>query len=666
MIGKVYDAAIALHMSAFAQEIAVILVFFMSYVAWRHLRERSTSSKRVSGLGGRRGAASNASRTSSGAANRGVALGGSAAHRTTQASAEVARLAAAAAASEKDTAQIAQCEQQMLQHLEQLEFTRALNLYRACERNRTDVFSEDLYYAFIQSAVRVGKVDVVERMLQAMRRNGMTPNARFWQRTLKMLSSRKYYSACLTAQAVFEDDVPCDKVSYSCLINAALEIGQPERAAAMLERYEQSGVEAKDYVLFFRTYVANGDIDAAEKVFRRLGAETTPLMLNLLLLACVNAKDPKRALALVNEAHELEAAALARNKAAAESPSGASQALENEVIVDVVSYNTIIKGFAQLSMFNQCFQCLQDMLERNLEPDDITLGLLLDACIGNNKLGLADEVLSLLMSRDKPVGTVMCTLFIKGLVRANRLPRALQLYEEMRSRETGHPDVVTYSVLIKALVDQSDLDHALKLMVDMKEAGLVADDIILTHILDGCRHTGNHEVGKMLFKELLDNGVVPSDFTLVSMLKLHGRCGAHEEAYELVKTWKDRFGVDPSVIHYTCIMSGCLRSKKYEQAWQAYDLMVTRGVSPDATTITTLLPGVAAAQHWPRVVQLARTALTAKPPMKIPAETLNSALAGMLAGGGNGAQYPAHNCAMQLQALMREAHVPITAKGARR
>jgi len=533
-------------------------------------------------------------------------------------------------------------EQQMLQHLEQHEFTRALNMYRALERNDKDQYlSEGFFSAFIQSAIRVGKVDVVERMLRKMKRNGFQTTVTFWQTTLKMLSSRKHFSTCVSVHYIFQKDIPVDKVAYSCLINAALEVGAPECAASMLERYGKTGLEPKDYVLHSRTYVALGDADASEVIFRKLGGKSTTLILNLLLLTCVNTKQPERALALLLEAHALECG-------------------QNERIADVVSYNTVIKGFAEAGSLSRCFDCLKEMLERGLLPDDVTCGTLLDICIVDNDMGAASEVVNLLVARDRPMDTVMCTLFLKGLVRANCLPKAMEVYDGMKRREGAHPDLVTYSVLIKALVDQHDLERALHLMDDLTQAGLTPDDIILTHLLEGCRHTCNHALGKKLFTDMMAAGVKPSEFTLVTMLKLYGRCGAHVEAHELVTGWERQHGIKPSVIHYTCLMSGCLKTKNYSLAWKAYELMCESGVTPDETTISTILPGMVAAQAFDHVLTLAEHALKAPTRLNVPAEHLNTALAQMLAICGPCDQ------AERLQVLMRDACISITARSAKR
>merc|ERR1740121_3459474 len=144
------------------------------------------------------------------------------------------------------------------------------------------------------------------------------------------------------------------------------------------------------------------------------------------------------------------------------------------------------------------------------------------------------------------------------------------------------------------------------------------------------------------------------------MLKLHGRCGAHKEAYELVSAWQSLHGEPPSVIHYTCLMSGCLRTKSYDDAWQAFELMTNAGIAPDETTVSTLLPGMIAAHKWDRVLLLVTQALEKTPPLNIPSETLNNALSQMLATSGLGRH------AQKLEELMVRARIQLTSRNAKR
>jgi pentatricopeptide repeat protein len=415
----------------------------------------------------------------------------------------------------------------------------------------------------------------------------------------------------------------------------------------MLSRYAEADLEPKDHVLFFRTYVAVSDATSAQALIRKLGSSANSLMLNHALLACSNVRQPEEGWRLLNEAHDLE-----------------EELAQGNRIVDVVSYNIVIKGFGQAGQTEHCLECLQAMERRGLRPDDITFSTLLDVCMAESDTAIAKNIVSLVLRGDHAMDTVlMCTQFIRGLVKADALPKALELYEEMKRRHDNiRPDVVTYSVLIRALVDRHNLEKALEMLQDMRATGLEADDIILMHLLEGCRYKGDLELGKKLFAEIIEAGVKPSEWTLVTMLKLQGRCGAHQEAYDLVAGWQNRrgHGAKPSVIHYTCLMSGCLRTKSYDQAWAAFELMLAGGVAPDETLLSTLLPGMVAAQSWERVLLLANRALTSTPPMKVPVETLNNALSQMLSSSGFGRQ------AETLQRLMQAAGIHVNPRRSRR
>jgi len=548
-----------------------------------------------------------------------------------------------------DPQTVQEAEAKIFSLLELREFTAALNAYRGFEREGVDrcFTNEAMFAGFIQSAVRVGKIDVVERMLRTMMRNRMIPSIDFWHSTLKMLSSRKHYSSCILVFATYGHVLPNDKVIFSCLINAALESGAPDKAVPMLNRYQQCDLEPADFVTAFRTYVAIGAADEAEKLFWKLGTQMTPLMLNLVLLACINAKQPERAMNLLAKAHHFETG------------DNSDLAANGAQIVDTISYNTVIKGFVANGNIENALQCLEHMRTHNLEPDDVTLTSLLEISTADKTGEMTDRLVRKLLEsaqvRSLDVGT--CNLFIKSLIRAERLEKAIEIYDGLRNCNGSGPTIVTYSMLIKALVDSHNLERALLVVQDMGNAGVSPDEIILTHLLEGCRLVGNHVLGERLFEDMLAAGVRPSEYTLTMMVKLHGRCGAHEKAYQLVESWEAKHSMKPSVIHYTCVMSGCLRSKSYDLAWAAYQLMEKADVSPDEMLMSTLLPAMVAAQNFDRVLHLAKRALRRPGGIRVPAATLNNALTQMLLAPGT------EQLSREMKSLMQSADVAVIGRG---
>jgi pentatricopeptide repeat protein len=441
---------------------------------------------------------------------------------------------------------------------------------------------------------------------------------------------------------IFGKAVPEDQVVYSCLVNAALDAHVPQEASEILSRYRQSDVEPKDWILFFRTYSAVCDVEAAEALFCEIGDAMTPLMLNLLLHTCVTAKQPERALACLHKANALEQGKDVR-------------------ITNTVSYNTVIKGFAQHGQIERCLDCLNSLYEHGLEPDDATLAVLVDVCIHEKGASVADRLVQLLKQASAPSTTVMCTHFLKLLIKTNRIEDAMKLYQDMKFSEQTRPDVVTCSILIKAFVGSRDLHRAMAVVDDMIALGCAPDDMILTRLLEGHRQAGLCEEGVRVFERFVTIGVKPSEHSILTLLKLYGVSGNHEAAYSIVDLCEQCFGTRLSVIHYTCLMSGALRSRSYDQAWKAYLLMLSKGVKLDETAVSILLPGLVAAQRWDRVLELVASAVKeTTPALKIPAETLNNAIGQMLCGQAS------RDDVHRLQLLVESAGVPITARNVER
>ena len=185
-------------------------------------------------------------------------------------------------------------------------------------------------------AAMVGKTDVVKRLLHAMKHNGMAPCQELWRRVLKMMSSRENFSTCLVVKAFFRNVFPNDKRIWCCLVNVALEVGDAESARSTLQQYQKAELGINGHVPLFRTFTVLKDADAAETVFHELGAEASPLMLNLLLLTCVN------------NGSRAQLAALGRSPRAGGRGSQSRGRLWRDCRrIDAVSYNTAMKDFAQ-------------------------------------------------------------------------------------------------------------------------------------------------------------------------------------------------------------------------------------------------------------------------------------------------------------------------------
>lgn len=70
------------------------------------------------------------------------------------------------------------------------------------------------------------------------------------------------------------------------------------------------------------------------------------------------------------------------------------------------------------------------------------------------------------------------------------LPRALNLFREMKNRYSIEPNLDVYNRLIEAYIKASDFEGVLPIMEEMRQAGLTPNKMTVFQ-LEGCIHAAN-------------------------------------------------------------------------------------------------------------------------------------------------------------------------------
>lgn len=518
-------------------------------------------------------------------------------------------------------------------------YTQALRLFRELVRAKQDRFIKDerFYFTMIQSASRVGHADVAEQLLHAVKRNEVSCSVPFFQSVLKLFASKQFFKQCLKVHELFRDHLPLDKTVLSCISFAATQSNDTDTAMEVFERMRSQGsnceLSEKDYVNLFRVFAKRSDSTGAVNLLRSLVARDMPVdtvIVNIVLAACVSAR-------LTSKAHEILKEAEAKTL--------------GHAVVDVVSFNTVLKGYSSAGKVDKCFELLGEMAENGVSPDELTYGTLLDACILDGDMNRANGVLGELIKSGLKLNTVLYTTLMKGFVRTNRLEQAMVLFQRMKENLKVKPDLITYSILIKANCEKRNMDAALSLLDDMMKCNYQPDEIVVNHLIDGCCHVNNADLGVALFTDLVDSGKVKASvYTISTMVKLFGKTGRCTDAAALVETMEQRFGLKPTVVIFTCLISGLIRNKRYAQAFEMFGRIQKVGVSPDRMTYQVLLDGCRQSGEWKKAVFFAEEAFTSG--LVISHEVLNQVLNQMLAKSAD-EQHP-----RRLARLMTHYNIP--------
>jgi len=443
----------------------------------------------------------------------------------------------------------------------------------------------------------VNKPDVAEQVVQRMHANGVVPSTSFVQSVLKLFAARKLYGECLRVWEIFGPLLPPHQVIYSCAACAACETGQVELARTLLaEAREKFQIASREWLALMRHHVRNRDWQTAVDDLRGLVKQGLPIdniVFNTVLAACATSKDALPVMQTLCD--EM----LAVQKRFPEEPQ----------TVDIVSYNTMMKALARSGDVEGCFNLLEKLVKHGTQPDDVSFSTLLDVCIDEDEHQLASVALERMSAAGVQMNCVVMTTLMKGFVRSNRLDKAIQLYDSMRATNSQvKPDMITHSMLIKAHCDAHDMGTALKILEDMLESECSVDDVVFTHLIEGCCQVNNVKLAEKLFQDMKHANIKPSIYTLNGLVKVYGKCGMSDQAIALVQTMEETYGVKPTVVVFTCLVSGLLRQKKYAQAWSTFQSMRAQ-LPPDAQSTQTMLLGLADGQLWQQLLQLAEQSI---------------------------------------------------------
>ncbi|KAF4686044.1 hypothetical protein FOZ60_005742 [Perkinsus olseni] len=312
----------------------------------------------------------------------------------------------------------------------------------------------------------------------------------------KISTSKHQYKQCLWLHhKLLESQLglppSLHKTINSCLLFCAVEARDFSRCEAYFERIKAAspdGPSAKDYGNMMRYYAAIGEFEKALGILQNIkGVVPDNVTCNTVLSVCVKNQQLAIAEAML---HEL------------------SKPLDEDgtCVADVVTYNTVMKGYARLGGLARCDHLMSLMETQEIAPTAVTYGILLDCCINANDMPRAQRVFQEIRQHQtaevggedgsavgsseqgrKGLGlnTVMYTTLIKGHAKAGDVDAAMSVYEEMKISGVA-PDLITFSILIKSNCDSGRVGMSLGLLREMLDAGHQPDEIVYNNLLLGC------------------------------------------------------------------------------------------------------------------------------------------------------------------------------------
>ena len=233
-------------------------------------------------------------------------------------------------------------------------------------------------------------------------------------------------------------------------------------------------------------------------------------------------------------------------------------------VKDVISWNTLITGYAQNGLASEAIEVYRMMEEhKEIIPNQGTWVSILPAYshVGALQQGMKihGRVIKNSLYLDVFVGTCLVDMYGK----CGRLDDAMSLFYKVPRTSS-----VPWNAIISCLGIHGLGEKALKLFNEMVEEGVRPDHVTFVSLLSACSHSGLVDDGQWCFRMMQEEyGIKPSLKHYGCMVDLLGRAGRLEMAYNFIKNMPIR----PDASVWGALLGACRIHGNYEFSTFASD-----------------------------------------------------------------------------------------------
>lgn len=263
-----------------------------------------------------------------------------------------------------------------------------------------------------------------------------------------------------------------------------------------------------------------------------------------------------------------------------------------------VSWNTIIVGHVQCGDGEKALNLFTDMLEAQVRASSVTYSSLLRACATLAALEPGLQIHSLTIkttyNQDLAVGNALVDMYAKcGSIKYARLA-----FETMNER-----DVVSWNAMVSAYSMHGLGNEALNIFERMRKTEVKPNQLTFLGVLSACSNSGSLNQGyAYLFLMLDDYGIEPSVEHYTCMVSLLGRLGHLDKAVKLIED----IPFEPSVMVWRALLGACVLHNEVELGKTAAQHVLELEPQDEATYV--LLSNMyATSKRWNNVAFVRRS-----------------------------------------------------------
>ncbi|KAK7279894.1 hypothetical protein RJT34_24953 [Clitoria ternatea] len=246
---------------------------------------------------------------------------------------------------------------------------------------------------------------------------------------------------------------------------------------------------------------------------------------------------------------------------------------------NVISWTSLIAGFAKHGFEEKSFQLFAEMQASGVQPNSITLSTIIGACSKMKSFVQTMKFHGLIIKTKADIDIAVGNALVDAYAGGGMVDEAWSVIGIM-----NHRDPITYTSLAARLNQRGDHEMALKVINCMSNDEVKMDEFSLASFLSAAAGLRTMETGRQLHCYSVKSGFERCNSVSNSLVHLYGKCGSMHDAQRVFKDINE-----PDAVSWNGLILGLATNGHISHALSAFDDMRLAGVKPDSVTFLSLI-----------------------------------------------------------------------------
>lgn len=327
-------------------------------------------------------------------------------------------------------------------------------------------FDDRMINFLVSSYAQMGKLDVAEKLLNRVQREGFRMSL----------------------------DV------YNSLLNVLVKKNQVEEAVCFVRTHTKAlnfHPDTCTFNILIKGLCGIQDFDKAFELFNSMecfGCSPDVVTLNTLINGLCKAKKVDKGCELLKQVES-----------------------SGDLSPNVKTFTSLISGYGKLGRMKEASTLFDKMNASEIKPNVNTFNALMDGFGKAEEIGSALTMYDTMLNCGHSPDVVTFTSLIDGHCRVGQLNQALMLWHEMKVRKV-FPNEYTFSVLIHALCKENKLREARALLRELNCSSIATKPFMYNPVIDGFCKIGNLDEANIILAEMKQRRCKPDKFTFTILI----------------------------------------------------------------------------------------------------------------------------------------------------